>query len=134
MRRTRINDKYLSRQESKISRELLTSSDFAPSAPEVLSQTKKNTPAIIIQVCIDVSNPFSQEEIVLFCDRCCFFLSSIELIHRTRLEKCFLSSIKWMTLTACFYSNFVTCDRTSCSKCISTRTCDLYLLIVWMNT
>ena len=60
-------------------------------------------------------------------------LSGIELVHRTCLQECFLTSIKWVTLRTCFDTYLISHDSTSCLECIATRAYDLHGCIFWMN-
>lgn len=69
----------------------------------------------------------------LFCDSFRSLLSSIELVHGTRLEDPFFSSIKRVALVAGFHLDFGS-DSTSGYKSVSAGTCNFRLCReFWVN-
>ncbi len=70
---------------------------------------------------------------VLFYDRFCLLLTSVELVYRTCLEKCLLSCIERVTSRTCFNTDLLVFDTTFCFKSISTRTENFYRFKLRVN-
>ena len=84
------------------------------------------------KILINKKSPFIRG-FLLFSEAGCLLLASIELVHRTRFEKSFLSRIEWMTFWTCFHADFTSFDRTERIESMSARTDNFYLLHVGVN-
>ncbi len=86
----------------------------------------------MLKILINKKSP-NKRGFLLFSEAGCFLLTSIELVHRTRFEKGFLSSVEWMTFRTCFHTDFTSFDRTERIESMSTRTDNFYLFHLWVN-